>query len=219
MDPQPTTSRSLVISYLVLRKAIGVLGIALPFVLVFGQILFYESGVASSISSYYYTGMRDVFVGFLCAIAVFLMSYKGYERKDDLAGDLACVFGVGVALFPTSPDVGATPLQQWVGWAHLAFAAAFFVTLAYISLCLFTKTGSMKPPTRKKQQRNLVYRACGGTMLGCLVLIALVELVPGIDLSEIKRRDPVFWLEALAIVAFGVSWLVKGEGILQDDDL
>jgi hypothetical protein len=26
----------------------------------------------------------------------------------------------------------------------------------------------------------------------------------------------VFWLETVAIVAFGVSWLIKGEAILED---
>src|SRR5712671_5197551 len=94
-------NNSLVISYLALRKAVGIIGIALPFVLAFGKILLDGPGIQSSVSAYYYTGMRDVFVGSLCAIAVFLMSYRGYERKDDIAGDLACVFALGVALLPT----------------------------------------------------------------------------------------------------------------------
>lgn len=42
-----------------------------------------------------YTGMRDVFVGALCAIAVFLRSYRGYDRRDHIAGNLACVFAAG----------------------------------------------------------------------------------------------------------------------------
>jgi hypothetical protein len=27
---------------------------------------------------------------------------------------------------------------------------------------------------------------------------------------------PVFWLESIAVVAFGISWLVKGEAIFKD---
>jgi hypothetical protein len=27
-----------------------------------------------------------------------MMSYRGYERKDDMAGDLACVFAIGEAI-------------------------------------------------------------------------------------------------------------------------
>src|SRR6266404_983787 len=57
----------LVISYLGLRKAIGILGVALPFVLAFGQVLLHALRIQSSlhtpviessISSYYYTDMR-----------------------------------------------------------------------------------------------------------------------------------------------------------------
>ena len=45
--------------------------------------------------------------------------------------------------------------------------------------------------------------------------MAVLKLAPG---TEVWVRDTraVFWLEALAIVAFGVSWLVKGEAILKD---
>ena len=67
---------SLVLSYLGLRKAVGIIGTALPFVLAFGKILLEGPGIQNSISSYYHTGMRDVFVGSLCAIAGFLMSRR-----------------------------------------------------------------------------------------------------------------------------------------------
>src|SRR2546427_9941788 len=91
---------SLVLSYLGLRKAVGIIGTALPFVLAFGKILLESPGIQSSISSYYHTGMRDIFFGSLLAIAVFLISYHGYQRKDDIAGDLVCVLALGFVLFP-----------------------------------------------------------------------------------------------------------------------
>ena len=104
MEKNANQELSLVFSYLELRKAIGILGMALPFAVSLGAGILFRTGVQSSISSYYHTGMRDVFVGTLFAIGFFLLSYKGYERSDDLAGDLACIFAVGVALFPTVPD-------------------------------------------------------------------------------------------------------------------
>ena len=79
---------SLVFSYLTLRKAIGFLGIALPFAVSLGALLLFRTGIQSSISSYYYTGTRDVLVGSLWAIGFFLLSYKGYERIDSIAGKL-----------------------------------------------------------------------------------------------------------------------------------
>jgi amino acid transporter len=214
VDQQRGSNDSLVLSYLDLRKAIGIIGIALPFVLAFGKMLFEGPGIQNSISSYYHTEMRDVFVGSLCAIAMFLLCYRGYERIDAIAGDVACVFALGVALFPTTPAMNATPQDKIIGALHLTFAVGFFLTLAFFALALFRKTDPTRTPTRRKLQRNVVYTICGYAIIACLVLIVVVALIS--DDSPVKRLDPVFWLESAAIVAFGVSWLTKGEAILED---
>jgi hypothetical protein len=101
MPKQQENNSTLVFSYLTLRKGIGLLGLALPFVLSFGAFVVFQQALQSSISYYYWTGMRDVFVGTLFAIGFFLLSYQGYEKADNIAGNLACLFAVGVALFPT----------------------------------------------------------------------------------------------------------------------
>ena len=207
---------SLVVSYLVLRRAIGIIGLALPFVLALGKIVFEGPGIQSSISAYYHTDMRDVLVGSLCAIGVFLMSYRGYERRDEIAGRLGSVFAIGVALIPTAPAVGATALENALSAAHFGLAGLFFGTLAYFSIVLFTETAPDAKPTRKKLQRNVIYRVCGYTMLATVGLIGLFTLPSVFPLAE--RFTPRFWLEALGIVAFGVSWLVKGETILKDQE-
>ncbi len=214
MKQAPNWNDSLVISYLSLRKAIGIIGIALPFVLALGKILFEGPGIQSSISGYYHTVVRDIFVGSLCAIAVFLGSYRGYERIDLIAGKVACISALGVALFPTTPALNGARLQQFVGVVHLIFAACFFLTLAFFCLALFRKTD--KIPTRAKLKRNAVYTICGYTILACIVLIAIVSFLP--DNSPVRTLYPVFWLEAAAVVAFGVSWLTKGEAILKDKE-
>jgi hypothetical protein len=203
----------LVLSYLGLRKAVGIIGFALPFVLAFGKILFQGPGVEDSISAYYHTDLRNVFVGSLCAIGVFLMSCRGYDRRDEIAGYLACVFAIGVALFPTTP-MNATAPEILFGGLHLFFATLLFLTFAYFSLLQFTKTVRDAIPTRRKLQRNAVYRSCGYTILVCIVLIAVVKLSSAGAL--VRQLAPVFWLESVAIVAFGVSWLTKGEAILKD---
>ncbi|MCI0707392.1 MAG: DUF998 domain-containing protein [Ignavibacteriae bacterium] len=211
---QPPTGDSLVLSYLDLRKAIGIIGIALPIMLIVGKYIIEGPGTPGSISTYYHTDMRDVLVGSLCAIGVFLLSYRGYGREDNIAGDLACIFAVGVALFPASPDWPQvpTPSQETTGTVHYLFAAALFLTLAYFCLKLFRKgTGT---PTPKKLVRNKLYTACGYTMLACIVLIGVTKLLP--PDSPTMRIDPVFWLEAFAIWAFGISWFTKGEGIFGD---
>ena len=207
---------SLVFSYLELRKTIGLLGIAFPFVLLLGALILFQTGIQSSISSYYHTGMRDVFVGTLCVIGFFMLSYKGYERSDDIAGDLCCVFAVCAALFPTTPDGAAASGARLIGYVHLAFSALFFLTLIYFSLFLFTKTDPNKSPTRRKLKRNKVYKASGCTMGICILLIIITSFLPGTMASFFETYKLVYWLEAIAILAFGISWFTKGEAILKD---
>ena len=119
MNNGGTRGESLIISYMTLRKLVGLLGITLPFVLVVGGELIFGVGQQSSISSYYHTPMRNVLVGTLCVIGFFLLSYRGYERKDDVAGNLACLFAVGVAFFPTAPDGDVSRRIEKIGRAHV----------------------------------------------------------------------------------------------------
>ena len=205
---------SLLFSYLSLRKSIGVLGIALPFALVFGERIIFGIGLRGSISAYYHTGMRDVFVGTLCVIGVFLFSYKGYGRADNVAGNLACIFAIGVALFPTTREGATQGHEHVVGIVHLSCALLFFCALIYFSLVLFTK-GSPSP-TARKVQRNRVYRICGYVMAGCIAAMVVLFALPDSVTSPLDPAGPVFWLESIAVVSFGISWLTKGEAILKD---
>jgi hypothetical protein len=209
----PAPVDPIVVGFLTLRRVIGLLGFALPFVLVFGGFWSLGPHIQESISAYYYTPMRNVFVGTLFAIGVFMLSYHGFDRRDDVAGDVACLFAVGVALFPTTPPGAAS---TWVGVLHYACAAALFLTLAFFSLWLFTETDPRQPPTAQKRKRNVVYRVCGWIMLAAIVLIVVHHWLPEAVIAPLDWLAPVFWLESIAILAFGVSWLTKGEAILAD---
>lgn len=216
MDNALTNEKSLAFSYLELRKIVGLLGIALPFFLAVGALILFDKNIQSSISSYYHTGMGDVFVGTLCVIGVFMFVYKGHERCDDIAGDFACFFAVGLALFPITPDDALEDASRVSEYIHLACAGGFFVTLIVFSLFLFTKTDPKKTPSKEKLQRNKVYRACGYLMLICILLVAIYKILPESTVSSLKEYKPVFWLESIAVIAFGFSWLTKGEAILAD---
>ena len=210
--------QSLVMSYLTLRKVIGVMGAALPFVMPIGGLVIFRTGLQISISAYYWTGMRDVFVGILWAIGFFLLSYRGYEEKDDFAGNLGCLFAIGMALFPTTPATDPSELAMWIGGIHFGFAAAFFVTLIYFSAVLFTKTNPDFSMTDRKRQRNNVYRGCAVVMGLCIALLIIYVLLPAGTRTALDVVYPVFWLESAAIIAFGISWLTKGEAILADEE-
>ena len=207
-------------SYLTLRKAIGIVGFALPIVIVIGKMILEGPGIQDSVSGYYYTVMRNVLVGSLCAIGVFLWSYRGYDdpdprlqfATDNRASNVAGASAIGVALFPTTPGSDATTLDEFIGLLHVISAAFFFLSLAFISIRLFTMHDPSKEgPTPAQQRRNLIYRLCGWTILSCLTLIAVLRFVP--NDPNVRHLHPVFWLEALAIWAFSISWFTKGRGL------
>ncbi|WP_156756973.1 DUF998 domain-containing protein [Actinokineospora pegani] len=199
---------TLVHSYLFLRRAIGVIGLLLPVVLIVGGLLA-DGGLAGSISGYYHGSLRDVFVGAMCAVGVFLISYRGYDRVDEVVGNVAAVAAIGVALFPTAP-ADADGTERVFGVLHLVFAGVFFLALAFFCLVLFRRSDDTAP-TPRKRARNGVYLACGLVIVASLVLIALCALL---GLAEALR--PALWLETAAILAFGLAWLTKGEAVLAD---
>jgi len=214
-DPQ-------LISYQILRRAVGILGIAFPVVLLIGSIICCGCNeIQTSISSYYHTGMRNIFVGILCAIALFMYTYNGYDYRDAIAGNLACIFALGVAFFPTSINDAVTKCIPFtidnhiIGKIHYVSAAGLFLIFSYFSIFLFTIKD--KEPTKMKLKRNIIYKTCGYIMLGCIVLIGLYSICRYYNKCNcLLDNRIVFWLESVALWAFGISWLIKGNSILKD---
>ncbi|MDB5142736.1 MAG: hypothetical protein JWQ66_1449 [Mucilaginibacter sp.] len=214
--------RNMVVSFLIIRRAVGILGIALPVVVALGIWLINSCHpVRESISSYYYTVMGNYFTGTLCAVALFLFTYRGPDYKNQVATNIASVFALGTALFPTNSDhlnnycnIVTKADSSFSNTAHYLFAAAFFITLALISLLLFPKLDPGKSFTPQKHQRNILYRAFGIIMFVVLALILSMQYKPiGNALTPYKAE---FWFEAIALWAFGFSWLIKGKTLLKD---
>jgi hypothetical protein len=197
-----------------LRRAIGLIGIGLPIVLPVGKVLFFEPGLPETISAYYYTDMRNVLVGALCAIGVYLLYYPGYDRGDNITTALAGLGSITLALSPTFPPEPAvrTAAETVAGVLHYTGAGVFFLGLAYLSYFRFTRTAGA--PTEQKLRRNVLYRVCGVVMVVAIAVAVLLDRV--LPVAVLDAVVPVFWLEALAVFAFGVSWLVKGETLLRD---
>jgi drug/metabolite transporter (DMT)-like permease len=218
---------SYVLSYLTIRKVIGILAILIPILMAFGGMMDGSGkGIRESISNYYYSNMQDVFVGILCAVALFLISYKGYDLIDNISSSVAGIAALGVAFFPMSRHINDPvnfPQQQHVGVfflneshtypVHITSAVLFFLVIAFISFFLFTKTGGKKM-TEGKKIRNLVYRICGIGILFFLTLMIAYNIFP--KNTGIDKLNPVFWLESLALAFFGFSWLVKGKTLWKE---
>jgi hypothetical protein len=217
---QDPHQQELIVSYLLIRKSIGTLGLLLP-VILFAYSCVAGATVQISISHYYFTEMRNVFVVILSFISLFLLCYGGYntDRYYSIAAGI-CGFIVVFVHTTYKPTICMKPDVNIRDIIHLGSAAIFIGLLGFMSFWLFTKThgGVHKKAeelSSKKAARNRIYRICGVIIFSCLLLMVLYFMID--DLREkICHYNPVFWLESVAVVAFGFSWLVKGETLLKD---
>ena len=192
-------------SYVFMRRVIGRLAVILPPLLVFGEPIVFDDRPfpLGSLSAYYYSGFREIFVGMLCAIGVFLIIYKLSERtREARVSTYAGAAVIVVALFPTGKPgakVPATPLQdllgeEWVERIHFGFAAIFIFSLSRISRYWWK---NRMPPRR-------LHRICEWVILAALALAALEGLTswPGYG---------ILIAEFAAVWAFAISWLATVE--------
>jgi len=208
----------MVISYVTIRKAVGYIAISFAPVLALGTVLLGNCpGMRDSVSAYYYTCMGSYFIGALCAVALFLFTYKGFDTQDQIVTNAAALFALGVVFFPTdesTTDTLCNVLHRlpngFFNTAHYISAGIFFVLMAYMSLFLFTKTNPGIKPTRQKLQRNVVYKVCGYVMLVAMAGIPCLKMLD--KSSPFFKYHPEFWMESTVLIAFGISWLVKGLG-------
>jgi len=212
-DPQaPTPDKPFILSYLGMRQIAGWVGVILPFALALGNWPVTHR-LEGSMSAYYFTRMVSWFCGSLWVIGFFMAGCRGYDKWDERSGRFAGIFALGVALLPMNINDVKEGWVLYRGYLHWTCAALLFVVLALTSLLLFTRSDDPMP-TKKKLTRNTCYRVCGWAMLACIGLIGVYNVLQHTNSAlydQIGQYKPVFWLEAGAVVAFGVAWLVKGE--------
>lgn len=208
-----------------IRRSIGVLGILFPFILALGNYYFFDCHtLLPTISDYFHTKMMTIFVAILSMISIFLWTYRGPKGADRHWATIAAVFCLGVALFPNDVKDVVKQCNGFDTYAcntlHLICAIGMFLILAYFSLFLFTKTDqNLSDQTIKrhklKYKRNIIYKSCG-----YVIILAITLSVIGYVLSKNGVALPstyLFWMESLALFAFGISWVTKGNWFIYGD--
>ena len=193
------------LSYRNLRAIIGYVGLALPVVLLLAGLV--DGHIESSISAYYYTKVGDVFTGALCVIGIFLLAYRLTSWAiDNIATTLAGVAALGVALFHAAPK-NATLSQLRLADVHLTCAAALFILLGGISLFIFPR--DMSPDQPGRRWRANCYMGLGALIWLSVILMPTLNALAG---SFYDHNHVFFILETICVMAFAVSFILKGHG-------
>ncbi len=103
-------------------------------------------------------------------------------------------------------------------WLHYLSALFMFSFLAWFALAIFTRVDprqkqSNGDPTRRKARRNSIYVITGVTIILCILALLLsffLKLI-GLNIDWWDANNLTFWFEAIALIAFGLSWMVKGK--------
>jgi heme A synthase len=195
------------------RQLIGYIGLTLPLLLIFIALI--RDGVErwrslDSISAYYYTGGVAAFVGMLISLSLFLFTYRGYDNKynwaDKLTAKTAACAALVVAFFPTAAPAGVSVLAWWTpltGRLHYVAAVVLFAMFAIFALWLFRLTGKEEKRRPDKRRRNLFYLICGTIIVGSILWAGVNRL----------NGKSIFWPESVALIAFALSWLIKGNAL------
>ena len=220
----PRSEDEMVTDYLTLRAVIGMIAFFLvPVVYVANWLLFTphvgacfwpNPRLPDSLSGYYYTHMRNLFVGAMCAMGIFLAAYRGIDRRDTWFTNLAGLAAICIAVSPTNPPSYApngrnlfftpanvcgptTPItynvstsQKVFGYVHMGSLMVLFAMVFLMVLVQFTLT----------DQQSSEDPAGGKSTFAARLLKWCKSLFPSGNRKK-KRRNLIYVLCAVGILA------------------
>ena len=184
------------IDHRVIKLVVGIIAMSMA---LFMQVASGEH--LNSISESYHYRARDWFVGLIFAVAALFLSFRGenaFERRLTLLASL-CATLVAIAPCVCSRSPGA------LSGLHFPAAVLLFAILGYFCW-RFRRTAlskSQKYPQAKT--RCHVYTLCLIGMAVCGLMVAAYAVAA--NAINAVYPDYLFWLEAIGLTSFGVSWL------------
>lgn len=184
------------IDHRTLKLIVGVVALSLA-----GLTRWFAGSAITSISASYYAGgwSQTIFIGFLFAIASFLLAYNGLSRIEMISSKVAAAAALGVALFPCGCDGHA----EIIPYVHDVSASVMFLILTYFCYSFFRRARSKGHP--QAQARAVIYAVCGLTILISILTLTLDHFLGGPLRATVPRLT--FYGEATSLCAFGISWL------------
>jgi hypothetical protein len=177
-------TRDVVYTYRYLRGAM--IALLLMLLLSVGYQWWWETDHScwlGSISAYYYTPARTVFVGSLCALGASLIAYKGHSSEEDVLLNFSGFMAFVVAMVPTVPDFSCgtnaytqTPAEIAAAvrnniWSLVVVAAIGAVIVAALKRGAMVRDAAARPTARSV----VVTLACAGVLLVELALFLVLR--------------------------------------------
>ena len=205
LERKPGHDRYLEQSYIRQRQGMSVLAGAFPFIFLASSFVLRHVDFQPSLSAYYWTHdmERNLFVGVLWAIGVFLVLYKGYTKLEDWILNVAGICAAGIALFPTPHGEEGT-------WLHYVFAGLFFACIFYVCIFMSEKSLEEMPDKARAERFRVAYRWCASVMIvSVAVALAGKLLLRHEYFSAILEHGGIFVFEATGVWSFAAFWYIK----------
>lgn len=198
------------IDHRTIKLIVGVIAISLAWL----TSAFAGTAIASVSASYYEQGWsQSIFIGFLFAIAAFLLAYNGYSKADMVLSKIAAVAAIGIALFPCQCNDHA----ELVPYVHAVSASVMFLILAYFCYGFYQRARAKGHA--QANARATIYAICGVAIVLSIVVLALDGVLGGTFTAHVPRFT--YFGETTGLVSFGVSWLTASRvlpGLTRQDE-
>jgi len=217
-------------TYMSLRVGLTLLAFTMPFVLFLYGKFRHGLELQPSMSAYFWAAaqdqcatfpMRTIFVGFLFAMGVGLLLYKGLTKLENFLLNAASLCAFTVAIYPERLSLTEAASDQRVAqlfescpavkaWAtlpsppiHYMAAVILFVLLAIVAWKCADKSLEYLPTGHNPAYFQRVYRIIALLMIFFPIIGLAVAYLFGV------WSDKVFFIEAAGVLMFGVYWAVK----------
>lgn len=180
-------------SYLYLSLGIGLIATMLPLLLMWRGGYFAHN----SISSYYTNDIgssRDIMVGMLCAVGVFLFLFHGLSKTENWLLNFAGIAVIAVAFVPMTVSE----------LLHRGFAILFFLLIGLVAIRYSKGRVELIKDEQSRRLFKTAYTVAGSAMILLPMIIVALQFAPWG-----KFEHYMFWIESIAIWAFSAYWFVK----------
>jgi hypothetical protein len=185
------------------KLLVGLIAIALPILVAWTS---WPEKLGSISAAYWVPAWpQTLFIGFLFAIAGFLLSYDGRSTAERVASRIAAISALLIALYPCE----CKGHEEIIKGVHYWAATVMYLVLAFF--CWKFRLRAKDKPWVQARARAIVYAVCGVALVVAIAFLA-VNAVMHNALAQRYETFVFFW-ESVGLFAFGFSWLTASHSL------